>query len=240
MLASRSLRPTGALSTTVLRGNPFAGHLPWGIINLWRYAFPHTGLSAEVNWWRVRNLPRVALGALRIAFASLFGVPLFASALFVRVRRGGDWAWKEYGIASFRVVTTAGVNYLAGTFDPATTTAPTIFKFHGYGTGGGAEAIGNTALTTELTTEYAGATSGLRPTGNQAHGATPATYTTVATLTPDTGSPSVTEHGLFSTDGVTGGGGTLWDRSLFAAVGLASANGDSLQTTYVLTLTAGG
>jgi hypothetical protein len=48
----------------------------------------------------------------------------------------------------------------------------------------------------------------------------------------------VTEHGIFMQAAT--GGGTLWDRSVFAAINLTGANGDGLQSTYVLTCTAGG
>jgi shikimate 5-dehydrogenase len=105
------------------------------------------------------------------------------------------------------------------------------FNFHGYGTGGAAEAVGNTTLTTELTTEYV--VNSTRPTGSQ--GASTNTYTTVGTLSPDSGGTiAITEHGIFSASSA----GTLLDRSLFSAVNLV-ASADSLQTTYILTLPAG-
>ena len=64
---------------------------------------------------------------------------------------------------------------------------------------------------------------------------TNATYTTVGTLTADA-AIACTEHGIFSQAAT--GGGTLFDRSVFAVVNLA--NGDSLQATYVWTANAGG
>lgn len=232
MFRQATLGSSGALTPLVVRRNPFSVYRrPWSLASIWHYAFPHWGLSRDVNVWRMRNLPHVLAGVWRLWIGSVLKLPMLGSALFIRVRRGGNYGWEEYGIASFRVVTTAGVNFLASAFD--NTVEPEILKYHGYGTGGGAEAIGDTALTTELNTEYN--PNGTRPTGSQAHATN--TYTTVGTLTPDTGSPAVTEHGVFSQAAT---GGTLWDRSLFAAVNLVAANGDSLQTTYVLTLTAGG
>lgn len=135
------------------------------------------------------------------------------------------------GLLGRRVVTTAGVAYLAGCFD--NTNEAENLKYHGYGTGTGAEATSDTTLGTELTTEYV--VNSTRPTGSQAKSAN--TYTTVATLTPDSGGViAITEHGIFSASSA----GTLWDRTKFAAVNLDSAAGDSLTTTYVLTLPAGG
>lgn len=235
MLASRSLKPAGTLGLNVVRGNPFDGATPWSWRSIWTHAFPHRGLPLDVNVWRRENLPHVLWGAIKLratlAVAKLTGVPVFASVLFVRVKRSGDYLWHPLGIGSFRVVTTAGVNYLASCFD--NTAEPELFKFHAYGTGTTAEAIGDTTLVTEVTTTvYVG---DVRPTGSQAHATN--TYTTVATFSPDSGGVvAITEHGLLSANVA----GTLWDRSKFAAVNLDPANGDSLQTTYILTLTAGG
>jgi hypothetical protein len=136
-----------------------------------------------------------------------------------------------YGTLSRRLITTAGVTYMVDAFQNLTELEN--FKFHGFGTGGAAEAVGNTALTTELTTQYV--TDNVRPTGSQTeNGAT--VYRTVGTLSPDSGGTiAITEHGLFSADAA----GTLWDRSLFAAVNLV-AGSDSLQVTHDTTIAAGG
>jgi hypothetical protein len=50
------------------------------------------------------------------------------------------------------------------------------------------------------------------------------------------GSAAITEHGLF-TQAATGGG-TLFDRSVFAAINVGS--GDSIQFTYTCTWNSGG
>lgn len=137
----------------------------------------------------------------------------------------------DRGVLSLRVVTTAGVTFLANNF-AGSGAAISTFKYHGFGTGTTAEAVGDTALVTEFTTEYA--TDSTRPTGSQASSAN--VYTTVGTFSPDTGGTlAVTEHGIFS----AASAGTLWDRSKFSAVNLV-AGSDSLQVTYNLTLSAGG
>jgi hypothetical protein len=143
-----------------------------------------------------------------------------------------DGTVTDYGLLGRRVVTDAGVAFLASAFD--NTVEPELLKFHGFGFGSNAEAAGDTTLQTELTTQYA--TDNVRPTGSQAHSTN--TYTTVATLSPDSGGTiAVTEHGVFSQAAT--GGGTLWDRTKFAAVNLV-AGSDSLQATYVLTLPSAG
>jgi hypothetical protein len=136
----------------------------------------------------------------------------------------------DLGIVSRKVVTDTGVAFIVDAFQ--NTTEIENLKFHGIGTGGAAEAVGNTALTTELTTQY-------NPDNTRATGSTTENaaniYRTVGTNAVDS-AVSITEHGIFSQAAT--GGGTLLDRSLFTAVALAS--GDSLQSTYDLTLTAGG
>lgn len=143
---------------------------------------------------------------------------------------GGD-IW-DLGLLGTRVVTTAGVNYLVDALQNLT--EPENFKYHGIGTGTGAEASGDTALGTELTTEYN--PDNTRATGTLTEGASANIFRTVGTNTIDSGTPAVIEHGIF-TQAATGGG-TLLDRTKFgASVGMVA--NDSLQTTYELTLTAG-
>jgi hypothetical protein len=139
-----------------------------------------------------------------------------------------DGTVTELGLLGRRVITDAGVAYLAADMAGGANDI-NLFKFHGFGTGSTAEAANQTALVTELTTQYA--TDNTRPTGSQSSSTN--TYTTVGTLSPDA-SCAITEHGLFTATSA----GTLWDRTVFSAVNLVS--GDSLQATYVLTLPSGG
>lgn len=140
----------------------------------------------------------------------------------------------NYGVLSRRVVTTAGVNFMVDAFQ--NTTELENLKFHAFGTGTNAEASADTALQTELTTQYN--PDSTRPTGSLTEGASANIFRTVGTLTPDAGGTiAVTEHGVMSQAAT--GGGTLLDRSVFSAVNIV-ASADSLQTTYDLTLTAGG
>lgn len=135
----------------------------------------------------------------------------------------------DYGVLSRRKVTTAGVAYLRNCF--LGTSEPEVINYHGFGTGTTAESNGDTALVTELTTQYA--TDNTRLTGTQGNNGANV-YRTQATLSPDTGGTiAITEHGVFT----AATAGTLWDRSVFSAVNLV-AGSDSLQVTYDLTISA--
>lgn len=145
---------------------------------------------------------------------------------------GRDGEITDYGLVSCRVVTTAGVNYIVDSFQNLV--EPENMKYHGIGTGAAAEAVANTALTTELTTQYS--TANTRPTGTLGEQSGNANvYETTATVTVSA-AVAITEHGIFSQAAVAGG--VLLDRSVFAAVNLAS--GESLQCTYDLTFPSGG
>lgn len=194
-----------------------------------RAALPFTK-SEEINRYRLSNLVNVWRGFRSIIFARFFGVRHIYGAVFAKIIRG-DGSTTDLGLISLRVVTTAGVGYIVDAFQNSVEVEN--MKYHGFGTGTTAEAAGDTALVTELTTEYAG---NVRPTGTTTEGASANIYRTVATLTPDSGGTlAITEHGVFSANAA----GVLLDRSKFAAVNLDSANGDSLQVTYELTFPSG-
>jgi len=195
-----------------------------------RQTFPRWELSREVNLYKVKNIRNVWRGLWRVGLAKLFKVPHFYGSVWARlIKANGQIV--DYGLVSLRVVTTAGVNFIVDAFQ--NTTELENMKFHGIGTGGTAEAIGDTALVTELTTQYN--PDNTRATGSTIEGASANIYRTVGTNTVDAAA-AITEHGIF-TQAATGGG-TLLDRSLFSVINLA--NGDSLQTTYDLTCSAGG
>src|SRR5690348_15455 len=84
---------------------------------------------------------------------------MFDTRLVARHIRNGE-VLKEYDLGS-GVVTTAGVNFLAGYFNNATNNAST-FKFHDSGTGATAAAIGDVDLQTA-------AGPSTRATGSQAN-----------------------------------------------------------------------
>lgn len=154
---------------------------------------------------------------------------IIESALFLRVLRAGG-AIEDHGLVCRKKVTAAGCTFIAARM--AGTSAANIanFNYHGLGTGTNAESNSDTALQTELTTQYN--PNSTRATGTQSTPGSTYIYQTVGTNTVDA-SAAVTEHGVF--DQAATGGGTLLDRSVFSVVNLASA--DSLQSTYQLTIT---
>jgi hypothetical protein len=244
--------PTGRLGLRLIRAGGESRELtpaelrpvPWpidrvpSVVELARLAAPGRGLPDPVNEWRKANvrLGLVGRGLSKVALARALKLPHFHGALYLTVWRDGEPT--DLGLASLRLVTTAGVKYLtddmaAGANDSSN------FKFHALGTGTNAEAVADTALQTELTTQYS--TDNVRPTGSQASATAGAnaTYTTVGTITVDA-AVAATEHGILSQAAVAAASAanTLLDRSVFSVVNLAS--GDSLQGTYVFTINSGG
>lgn len=223
--------PVGTLEMKVIRPEPQLQR-PLSLKQIYEFGLPHAGLSPEVREWRDRNSRRLpflkgvkdALVARRVG--SMFGLSHVEGTLFGKIIRG-DGEEIDLGLMGLNIVTTSGVNYIGDSFRG--TVEPELMKFHGIGTGATAEVVGNTALGTEATTQY-------NPDNTRATGSLAGTnnvFTTVGTNTVDA-SFSPTEWGLFSASSA----GTMLDRVTFTAVALAS--GDSLQTTFNLTFTAGG
>jgi hypothetical protein len=196
-------------------------------------ALPWFGLSREVNIYRLKNLVNIWRGFWRVAVAHVLRIHTHYGLVYATKINKLTGEVLELGLVSMRVVTDTGVGFIVDAFQNSVELEN--MKFHGYGTGAGAEAAANTALTTELTTQYP--TDNTRPTGTTTEGATSNIYRSVATLDPDA-DVAVTEHGLFSQAAT--GGGVMIDRSLFSAINLSGAGGDTLQTTYELTFTSGG
>ncbi len=233
-----SLQPGGSVGLTVIRnGAPWpsdADVVPWPARTLMMrdvlaLGTPQRGLSDEVNEWRARNIPNLWRGVRRVLAARALQVPTHFGTLFLRHIRDGEII--DLGLASMRVVTDNGVGFIVDAFQNSVELEN--MKYHGFGTGTTNEAAADSALVTELTTQYA--VDSTRPTGTTTEGATANIYRTVATLSPDSGGTiAITEHGVFSATSA----GTLLDRSKFSAVNLV-AGSDSLQATYDLTFTSG-
>lgn len=231
---------SGALGLRVIRAGDRALDLdvPWPCRELTfpeiaHYGLPHRGLPDVVNRWRAANRRNLWRGLNKIIPARAFHIPHFYGQLFLTHFRA-DGQRIDLGLASLRLVTTVGVRFVCDDFNASGTDVSNM-RFHGIGTGAVAEAVGDTALGAESTTALN--PDNTRATGSQASAtvSTNATYTTVGTVTVDA-TVACTEHGIFSQAAT--GGGTLFDRSVFSVVNLAS--GDSLQATYVWTANAGG
>lgn len=216
------------------------GWVPEPLRDQMRQWTPRTGISwAVVNFLRRLHADGYDLPAdgVRDILEALWRSVILESELAIQVIRApgsryqvGASRLEDYGVVGNRVVTTAGVNYIAADFNDGGSDI-SAFDYHGLGTGTGAEAVGDTTLGTELTTEY---------TGNTRTAGTPSNpsaniYRSACTSTLDSGTPAITEHGLFT----AAAAGTLLDRTKFTAINLDGTAGDGILTTYSLTLTAG-
>lgn len=189
--------------------------------------------------WKERNAPNFYRGLDAVDAVITFmrarrirlNIPL--GFLHVAKFHGRSGDLEEYGLVSAAVVTDVGMQKVVALLNTSDATTGTTFKFHALGTGTNAEAAGDTALQTELTTEYTG---NVRATGSQTTGATTKVYRSLGTNTLDSGTPAVTEHGLLSASSV----GSLYDRSVFSAINLVGANGDGIASTYDGTYASGG
>jgi hypothetical protein len=172
----------------------------------------------RVSDYRRRNLRHRARG-LKAEICRLAKVGIIAQLDATILR--ADGSVEHLGVISRRFVTTAGVNFIRDAF--LNTVEAEAMNYHASGTGIGGEAVGDTALGTEVATRVA---------GTQASSGAGA-YRTTATI-PYTGTLAITEHGVLS----AAAAGTLLDRSVFAAINVV--NGDSIQFQYTITFSAGG
>lgn len=219
---------SGSLAVAVERALPLR---PLKIREMLAAALPHPGLSPEVFAYRLRNLPYYLRSLPKVAICRLIGAPVVYGSLYLTIVRA-DGTRVPLGLVGHRVVTTAGVTKIVDFLRANDTTTGANFKFHGIGTGSTAEAIGDTTLVTELTTEYS--PDSTRPTGSQTNNGANV-YRTVGTITVDAApGAAIREHGVFS----AASAGSLLDRTVFAAITLAS--GDSIAATYDCTIAAGG
>jgi len=205
-------------------------------VRLSRHGCYVNGLPKEMSWrYRLRTWMKEAALRARLSVKGLVrglrgsGV-LGVGRLYATVIRAHGGV-EHLGLLSTKVITDAGVAFLVGDWDNNGADISTM-NFHGWGTGTAAENVTDVALGAEITT-------GLNPDSTRATGTrsqpTANQYRSVATGTFDAPA-AVTEHGIFSQAAT--GGGTMWDRSVFAVINIAS--GDSIQTTYTCTLSSGG
>ena len=194
-----------------------------------RLGLPQRGLPDEVNRWRAKNFRHLRLGARDVHRAVRGDLPTFIGSLYL-AHISPKWGRRELGLAGTRVVTTVWCELIVDRLIASGNI--NAHNFHAVGTGSTAAVIGDSDMETEATTEYAA--DNTRPSGTQVE-ATSVIYRTVGTITVDA-QVLAREHGIL--DNATVGSGILMDRTVFALVTLE--NGDSLQATYELTITAGG
>jgi hypothetical protein len=191
---------------------------PRGALVARKITQPGPGLA-----YRLRNLPNVWAGWWRYQVARALRVPTVYGELRARLLRA-DGSVVDYGMVCTRLVTTAFVNFVVDQLQTETSVFGD-FKYHDSGVGTTDPDVGDTGIET---------TDGeSRATGSQEEGASANIYKSIGTIAYTT-TKAITEHGLFN-DATTG---TLMDRSEFAAINVV--NGDSIQFTYQLTVSAGG
>lgn len=194
---------------------------------------PRTELGQAVREI-LRHLPDTARA--REAAAELIdrlaSIVIVESALYGTVLRRADIrrpaSVEPLGLLGTKVVTNNGVGYIVDAFQNLVELEN--MKFHGLGTGSTAEAAADSALVTELTTEYTG---NVRATGTTTEAASNIYQTVASNLLDGTPGATLREHGVFSANAA----GVLLDRTVFAAI--TASSGDTIQTDYRLTLTSG-
>jgi hypothetical protein len=226
-------KPHGSLGMQIIKGNPDSST----IRGLYREANPFaSNLHPIAKEWRLANYPKIIKELTKLAVikgiirATNTHLMTAYGSLFLTVIKA-DGKQIYMGLAGTKVVTDNGVAFIVDAFQNSVELE--LMNYHAIGTGITAENQTDSALVTELTTEYTG---NVRATGAQGeNGANQ--YETVGTNTLDEGTDIVLrEHGIFNQAAT--GGGVLLDRTLFNAITLSS--GDSLQSTYRLTVDANG
>lgn len=202
-------------------------------------------------WWHFRNRIRYSFWSGWIAFhlarllSKTLGVVTLVSELRL-IKRTADGVIVDYGVVSYRMITTAGVNMLANDFNGGASGADiSNFKFHGWGgvkgttppaTEQAPELRTDNALITPLVTSYQlGTTLPVVPGTSTATTFTDPTYTTqyAATFTEDM---IINEHVLANQAAIAGA--TVWDRSKYGNTPMKKD--ESMTFQYVLTIQSGG
>ncbi len=248
MHAQGETEPQGALGLRVIRG----GGEPSGVITpdrpgkelslteILRFGTPQkldpfgVPMDPQVRDWRKTNAINLGRRLVQKTFARSVAhqlhLPYFWSQLYLRVIKA-DGREFDLGLVGIHQVVDDGVEYIVDAFQNIVELE--IMNFHGIGTGSSAEGSTETDLVTELTTEYS--TDNTRVSGTTVEGASANIYRTVGT-NPVDATVALREHAIFNN--TTVGSGVMFDRTLYALINLDS--GDSLESTYELTLSSGG
>lgn len=175
------------------------------------------------NWLRWSQIKSLIGVFLIRPLARRFGLTTAYGTLRAVLIRG-DGTRVNYGVLSYRVVTTAFVDFVTDQLQTETSVFGD-FKFHDSGVGTTDPAIGDTTIeTTDGESRVAGTQT------ESAHNV----YQSAATISYSA-DKAITEHGLFN----DASAGTLMDRSEFAAINVVGGS-DSILFTYSLTLSPGG
>lgn len=183
------------------------------IIDYWYWFLNRMRLNFWRGWFQV--------GAAKFMVNTIGGTVATSELSAILIKKDGTRI--DLGALGYRVVTTAFVSFVVDQLQTETSVFGD-FKYHDSGVGTTAENITDTGIET---------TDGeSRATGTQTESAANA-YRSVGTISYTT-TKAITEHGLFNDSSA----GTLMDRTVFSAINVV--NGDSIQFTYTLTISAGG
>lgn len=174
--------------------------------------------------WKLSNFVNVWSGLWRHALASILKMNHMLGSLYVRVIKP-DGKVINYGLVSTKLVTTAFVNFVVDQLQTETSVFGD-FKYHQSGTGTTDPNVSDTDTETAV---------GSKEAGTQTEGSSANIYKSVATCSYS-GSSAITEHTL--TNNGSNATGTLMDRHEFTAINVE--DGDSIEFTYELTVSAGG
>lgn len=224
----QALRP---VSPTVIIKDKW---LPEGLLPHFSTFAPKSHLGQAVRDI-LRFLPAEAKEAAGELIDRLTSCLVIESALYAEWRESPNGRiLYPMTLQSRKVVTTVGAAFLVDAWQNLVELE--IMKYHALGTGSGAEAVGDTGLGTELTTEYTG---NIRATGSLTEGASGNIFRSLGSNTLD-GTPgaNVREHALMSQAAT--GGGVCFDRSLLAGSGFPLVSGNSFSTQYDWTCNTGG
>ncbi len=193
-------------------------------------------IDADLGW-KIKNTLRpsylqglAGVGAAKIA-TKIFPITVGVSELELRKYDAEKRQWVNYGVVGRKVVTNLGAELIVDAFQ-GTFTLNTLVQ-HGLGSGSTAENATDTDLDVAFTTE-------LNPDNTRAAGTSteqtgnPNVWESVATNSFDS-VVIVREHGMFNHTATSSG--SLLDRTVFSEINLSA--GDSLQSTYRLTINAG-
>jgi len=195
---------------------------------------PRTDDPQEVRRFKDQNQASIRAIYPDLQKASEIEFPVMIGGLFLRKITPDHTL--NFGLASLRVVTDEFVNHMVDALQDQSANTIDNFSFHGIGTGSTNDpAVGDSALESELSTEYD--PDNTRASDSQGEGSSANIYQAVGTNSVDA-SVGIEEHGLFNVQTPGDSGELLMDRHTFSVINLSA--GESLESTYELTINSGG
>lgn len=202
-------------------------------LDIVQYGFPNSRMDKEMRRWKMRNLRNLFRGLSRMTIAKSLKIP-FLQGQWCLCTISPDGQIRDYGLVSLRMITTTGAGYVVDAFQGLQTISN--MRYHGVGTGSGAESASDTGLT-EAASSYN--PSFTRATGTLTEGVSATIFRTVGNITLSA-TVTIGEVGLFSQASTTTGtptGGYMLDRGVVSSE-TVFAN-FVIQSDYRLTVATG-